>query len=280
MKNQPFSVSICVYGKDDPQWFARAIDSIRAQTVPPKDIALVVDGPVPEVLDSIIREYEQDPLFCVIRFEKNSGHGPARRAGLEACSCEIVALMDADDVALPDRFEKQLAVWDTDPDLAVVGGQITEFSGEEDNIIDERRVPLTDEQIKKEMRVRCPFNQMTVMLKKSAIQQAGGYLDWYCNEDYYLWLRLMLSGCRFANVDDVLVNVRVGEDMMKRRGGVRYFLSEAKLQGFMLKNGVIGPMAYLVNVAKRFVVQLLLPTPIRAWVFQKFARKAVTEPKE
>ncbi len=277
MNKQPFSVSICVYGKDDPQWFAKAVDSIRNQTVMPRDIVIVVDGPVPEELDSIIRAYEQDPLFCVIRFAKNSGHGPARRAGLEACLCEIVALMDADDVALPDRFEKQLAMWETDPDVAVVGGQITEFCGEESNIIDERRVPLTDADIKDCMRVRCPFNQMTVMLKKSAIQQAGGYLDWYCNEDYYLWLRLMLSGCRFMNVDDVLVNVRVGEDMMKRRGGVRYFLSEAKLQGFMLKNGVIGLGTYLVNVAKRFVVQLLLPTPIRAWVFQKFARNAVTE---
>ena len=119
------------------------------------------------------------------------------------------------------------------------------------------------------------MNQVTVMFRKRAVDAVGGYLDWHCEEDYYLWLRLMLNGGVFANVQELLVNVRVGKEMYQRRGGVKYFKSEAKLQKYMLDHNVIGIGTYLVNVTKRLIVQVLLPNRIRGWVFQKFARKPV-----
>ena len=78
------------------------------------------------------------------------------------------------------------------------------------------------------------MNQVTVMFRKADVAEVGGYIDWFCEEDYYLWIRLALSGKRFANVSDNLLNVRVGEEMYQRRGGWRYFRSEARLQRFML----------------------------------------------
>ena len=119
------------------------------------------------------------------------------------------------------------------------------------------------------------MNQMTVMFRKAAVDGAGGYVDWYCDEDYYLWLRMMLAGAKFANLPETLVNVRVGKEMYRRRGGMRYFKSEAKLQKWMLDNKIIGFGTYAVNVAKRLIVQVLMPNRIRSWVFQKFARKSV-----
>jgi hypothetical protein len=86
-------------------------------------------------------------------------------------------------------------------------------------------------------------------------------------------VRLYLAGKRFANVPEVLVNVRVGEDMYQRRGGWQYFASERKLQKLMLEKKIIGVGTYFVNVAKRFVVQVLLPNGLRSWVFKTFARK-------
>ena len=86
---------------------------------------------------------------------------------------------------------------------------------------------------------------------------------------------MMQNGAVFANTGDVLVNVRVGKEMYKRRGGMKYFKSEAKLQKFMLDNKIIGFGIYFVNVAKRLVVQVLLPNSIRGWVFKKFARNKV-----
>lgn len=275
MNDLKFSVSMCVYGKDDPQWFKTAVESVINQTRKPDEIVLVVDGPVPTELGAIIDEYEKLDFFKVIRFEVNQGHGNARRAGLERCTHNIVALMDADDISVNDRFEKQLSAFANDQELDIVGGDITEFIGEVTNAVGRRTVCSSDKDIKIDMKKRCPMNQMTVMFKKSSVEKVGGYIDWFCDEDYYLWLRMMLAGMKFCNVSETLVYARVGKEMYQRRGGRRYFKSEAKLQGFMLKNKIISLPTYVINVGKRLVVQVLLPNKLRGWVFKKFARKSV-----
>lgn len=275
--DQKFSVSMCVYGGDNPEYFDTAIESIVNQTVPPSEIVLTVDGPIPAAIASVIEKYRNQLSgsqiqFQVVYLEKNLGHGEARRICFEHCSCDLIALMDADDLSVSDRFEKQLAVFEKKPDLSIVGGNIQEFIGTPDNCVGKRIVPETDAEIKAYMKKRCPMNQMTVMFRKEAVQKAGGYLDWYCDEDYYLWIRMALSGCQFANVPENLVNVRVGEEMYQRRGGWKYFCSEAKLQGFMLQKGMIGLPRYTINVAQRLVLQVLMPNKLRGFIFQKFAR--------
>ncbi len=274
MSETKFSVSMCVYGKDNPDWFRTAVNSILEQTRTPDEVVLVVDGPVPEELDSVIKSFEKKPIFKVIRLEVNKGHGEARRTGLSNCTHELVALMDADDISTPDRFEKQLALFDNNPNLTIVGSNITEFVGEPENIVGARVVSENDNDIKADIKVRCPMNQVTVMFRKSIVEQVGGFIDWFCEEDYYLWLRLYLNGGVFANIQDYLVNVRVGKEMYQRRGGIRYFKSEAKLQKYMLDSKIIGLGTYLINIFKRLIVQVILPNNLRSWVFQKFARKA------
>lgn len=275
MAEVKFSVSMSVYAGDRPEWFCTAVDSILHQTCKPDEVVLVVDGPVSEDLNAAIASYEGNPIFKVIRLETNQGHGNVRRIGMEHCSHELIALMDADDISTKDRFEKQLTMFAEHPELAVVGGNITEFVDAPDNFVGARMVYSEDTDIKRDMKVRCSMNQMTVMFRKSEIEQAGGYIHWFCEEDYYLWLRLMQNGAKFANLPDYLVNVRVGKEMYQRRGGKEYFLSEAKLQKYMLEHKIIGFGTYAVNVAKRLIVQVLLPNRLRSWVFQKFARKAV-----
>ena len=119
------------------------------------------------------------------------------------------------------------------------------------------------------------MNLVTVMFKRSKVEEVGGFIDWFCEEDYYLWIRMALAKMKFANLPDNLVNVRVGKEMYQRRGGIKYFKSEAKLQSFMLKNKMIFFPTYIANVVKRLIVQVLLPNKLRGWVFKKFARKAV-----
>lgn len=116
------------------------------------------------------------------------------------------------------------------------------------------------------------MNQVTVMFKKEDVISVGGYIDWYCEEDYYLWIRLALAGYKFGNVSENLVNVRVGKEMYGRRGGVKYFCSEAKLQSFMLKNKMIRFPRYVINVLERLILQVLMPNKLRGFVFQKIAR--------
>ena len=267
-----FSVSMCVYGGDNPKYFKQAVESVINQTIQPTEIVLVVDGPVPNELGSIIEVYEKMPIFHVIHLEKNQGHGNARRIGLEACKNNLVALMDADDISVSNRFEKQLQKFEANRNVSAVGGIICEFIDNTDNIVGKRTVPENDNDIKQYLKKRCPMNQVTVMVKKADVDAVGGYIDWYCEEDYYLWLRLFLAGKSFYNIQENLVFVRVGDEMYQRRGGWKYFVSETKLQLFMLKNKVITLPTYVINVTERLIIQVLLPNKIRGWVFQKFAR--------
>lgn len=269
----PFSVSICVYGKDNPAYFQDAVNSILDQTVKPSEVVLVVDGPVPQELDSVITYFELSPIFNIIRLPQNMGHGVARRTGLDNCKYDLVALMDADDLSVPNRFELQLQEFEKNPNLDIVGGNITEFVDNPENIVGKRLVPKSDSQIKAYLKKRCPMNQVTVMFKKASVQKVGGYIDWYCDEDYYLWNRMFLANMTFANVYDILVNVRVGKDMYQRRGSWKYFKSEAKLQWFMLKNKIISLPLYIYNVVIRFCLQVLMPNWLRGFIFQKFARE-------
>lgn len=270
----PFSVAISVYKSDDPKFFDRALFSItEMQTIKPDEIVLVIDGPVCEELNRVIEKYERlYSIFHIIRLEKNGGLGNALKIAVENSKYDLIARMDSDDVSLPTRFEQQLRYFEEHPEVDIVGGDITEFIGDESNIVGKRVVPKSNEEIREYMRRRCAFNHMSVMYKRNAVQGAGGYQDWFCNEDYYLWIRMWLNHAVFANTGSILVNVRVGKEMYQRRGGWKYFKSEAKLQNFMLKKGVISLPRYLINVSERLILQVLVPNKVRGFLFQKLAR--------
>lgn len=217
--------------------------------------------------------------FKVVYLPENQGHGNARRISVRECTNELVALMDADDISLPYRFEKQLAIFKKNKKVDIVGGQITEFIGEPTNIIGKRVVPVEDLDIKTYMKKRCPMNQVSVMFKKSFYEKVGGYVDWFCEEDYYLWLRMAENKGIFANVPDILVNVRVGDEMSARRGGWKYFSSEVKLQNYMLKKQIISFSRYLYNVAIRFVGEIMVPNSVRTKLFKLMREKYKEETK-
>ena len=117
------------------------------------------------------------------------------------------------------------------------------------------------------------MNLVTVMYRKSDIQKVGGFIDWYCEEDYYLWIRLAQNNFQFYNIQENLVNVRVGKEMYSRRGGWRYFKSEARLQWYMFRNKIIGFPRYVFNTVGRFAVQVAMPNKVRGFVFKKLFRK-------
>ena len=269
-----FSVAMSVYHKDSALFFDRALESITdLQSVKPSEIVLVCDGPLNSDLDSVIEKYQNKyPIFKVIRLSENKGLGNALKLAVENSSYELIARMDSDDVSLPDRFEQQIRFFNDNPEIDIVGGDISEFIGTENNIVGKRVVPTKDSEIKEYMKKRCAFNHVSVMYKKSSVQSVGGYLDWFWNEDYYLWIRMQLGNLLFANTGTILVNVRVGEDMYQRRGGKKYYRSEYGLQKYMLDNKMIGKLTFIMNVTKRLIVQIILPNKIRGWVFRKFTR--------
>lgn len=271
-----FSIITSIYKNDKPEFVRVALDSMLVnQSVKPSEIVLVQDGPVPEVLSSLLSEYEQNyaDVMHVIRLEKNGGLGNALKLGVENARYDLVARMDSDDICLPNRFEKQLEYMAAHPGVDIVGGQMTEFIDTPDNIIGCREVPLNNDAIYQFMKSRCALNHVTVMFRKEAVLKAGNYQDWFWNEDYYLWVRMMMAKCKFANIPDVAVNVRSGADQYARRGGRKYYESEKGIKKLQLENKMISRMEYTVFVAERYIIQILMPNWLRGWVFRTLARK-------
>lgn len=253
-----FSVLMSVYVKELPERLGEALESVFGQTIMPDEVILVKDGPLTEDLERIIEAYQwRYPFLNVIALKENRGLGEALRIGLEACSFDIVARMDSDDICKPFRFEKQLAYLNTHPEVDVLGSWIDEFSEDKEHVESQRKLPTTDGELKRFMKWRCPFNHMTVMFRKEAVLSAGSYQPFYLLEDYYLWNRLANAGCRFANLGESLLWARGGYGMVARRGGWKYMRSENRLLGFMLHSGRINWLEYCVNVAMRTTVRLM-----------------------
>lgn len=270
-----FSVITSVYKNDKPEYVKVAFDSMLVQqSIKPSEIVLVQDGPVPSELSVLLDEYESKypEMMHVIRLETNGGLGNALKLGVENAKYDICARMDSDDICLPERFEKQLAYLEEHPECDIVGGQMTEFIESPDNIVGRREVPLLNDEIYEYMKSRCALNHVTVMFRKEAVLKAGNYQDWFWNEDYYLWVRMMMAGCKFANIPDVVVNVRSGADQYARRGGKKYFDSEIGIKRLMLENGLISRGEFILNYIQRFIIQLVLPNSLRGWVYRTFAR--------
>ena len=262
-----FSVSMCVYGGDHAGHFDEALKSIFCQTRMPDEVVLVVDGPVPVDIENVISKYcRQHSILNVYRLQRNQGHGNARKYGFSKCSYDYIAIADADDINVPERFEVQMKYFEDNPDLGAVSSGCFHFEDDICNIINEERLPETDREIKKKMRTCCPICQPAVILNKSAVLAAGGYKDWYMAEDYFLWIRMMLAGAEFANTSRSLLYLRTTAAQMERRGGYKYFKSMKSLYQYMLREHVINKPVYIFNVSSRFVLQVLLPGRARALI--------------
>ena len=270
---QDFSVLMSVYAKDKPAWVSQALDSVLANTAKPKEIITVIDGPVPSDLQKVLTDFSsKHPQIKLFPLAKNGGLGPALAYGLQKCSCELIARMDADDIALPDRFEKQLTYFEKHPNTAVLGGQIQEIDGETLTPVAIRKVPLTNKEIRQYIKMRSPFNHMTVMFKKSAVLAAGSYGNYYFMQDYFLWAHMAAKGFEMANLPDILVNARVNDALYKRRGGWNYFQRSRAISNKLLELGLISYPRHLLNLGIRFGVQVLIPTKLRGYFYKKALR--------
>lgn len=262
-----FSCFICVCSHDKLEYFSKAVQSVSEQTLPPDELVICVDGTVNDEILKYINTLDAK----IVHTDSHGDHACARQAALDACQYEFVAVMDADDIALPHRFEKQCEYVTAHPETDVVGGVIQEF--DEEKTLSYRQVKCTDGEIKRDMKKRCPFNQMTVLMKKSAVEKVGGYKSVYCNEDYYLWVRMAENNCSFANLPCVLCRVRVGEGTYERRGGKLYFDGELFIQKYMHKHKMISYSRMCFNVAVRFFVQRVAANKLRRMIYNAFLRK-------
>lgn len=273
-----FSVLMSVYIKEKSDYLSRCLDSVLGNTVVPDEIVIVKDGPISAELEETLSKYisQNENLYKIVPLETNVGLGLALAEGLMHCTNEIVARMDTDDLAAPNRFELQLAEFESNPELDICGGQIIEFEDVPENPIAQRRVPTEHDEIIEFQKLRCAFNHMTVMFKKSKVLEAGNYQHCPLMEDDWLWARMMLSGARCKNVDEYLCQVRTNRNMIARRGGIKYYKQYKAARKRILETGFISKKQYRKTNRIQLLV-CLMPKWLRKFVFFKLIHKKVGE---
>ncbi|AGK55730.1 glycosyltransferase [Bacillus sp. 1NLA3E] len=268
-----FSVLMSVYFKEKPEFLKEAIDSMLKQTLKPNEIVIVLDGELTNELYGLLDEYKNKfpTLFKYVQLDKNMGLGKALEIGINECSNDLIARMDSDDICHPERFERQINFMKNNPEVKVLGSWIGEFDEDPGKIESIRKVPSSYEEIKRYARTRCPVNHMTVVYWKDAVLKAGSYQTLMWNEDYFLWGRMLNNNMKFMNIPEVLIYARAGADMFNRRGGLKYFESEVKLQKEFLKMHFIDKQTFLRNILMRGFVRVL-PNSLRGFIYKKMLR--------
>ncbi len=276
--HEPFSLLVSVYDGDHAGHLRRAFRSaVDDQTVPPDQVVIVQDGPVRDELAQCLAGLaagSQVPV-TLVTLERNLGLGPALDSGLAAAWHDVVARMDADDVAVPHRFEVQLPLM---RDADIVGAGLLEFVDDTDDIVGQRIPPTGPDRIQRYARLADPFNHPTVVYRRQAVLAAGGYGDLPLMEDYALFARMLGSGARPVNVAEPLVYYRVGSTAFKRRGGTRLLRSELRLQREFRRHGFTSGPEYVRNVLLRGGYRLI-PWWFRRAVYRPFAVRDARQPE-
>jgi len=265
-----FSVLMSVYYKEKPEYLNEALSSIFHQTKAPSEIVIVKDGSLTKELDDVIDRFAQKAPVKIILIEKNVGLGLALNEGLKHSSNEIVARMDSDDIIPPDRFEKQLATIEKGYD--VVSCWSTLFLGEIDKAIAVKKRPETHEDIVKLAKRRSPVSHAACLYRKSEVLAAGGYQHCEMYEDYHLWVRMILNGSKFYNVQESLYYVRTSQEQVSRRGGMKYLQNEIRTFLEFHKMGFFSFSDLVVNTVIRISVRLL-PIKLRSLLLKLVWKK-------
>lgn len=268
-----FSVLLSLYSKERPEFLNQALLSIFNQTLRADEVILVEDGPLTDELYAILNQYKETYTeFKTIRLTQNMGLGKALNEGLKHCTYDIVARMDTDDIAKPDRFEKQIKFLENNPEYDLVGSWVDEFKDNINNVLTIRKVPESTKDIYEYCKSRCPVNHPTVIFKKQAVLHAGGYLTEYFPEDYFLWIRMLMNGSKFYNFQESLLYFRESDDTIKRRGGWKYAWNDIHIQKKFYNIGFISFRQFLGNCLIRCCVRIF-PLKLRKFFYMNFLRK-------
>ncbi len=269
-KKAPYSVLMSVYEKETAENLRQSVESVFAQTVLPSEFVLVIDGKIGPELQNEVSLLSEKFKIKEVYLPQNLGLGLALNAGLKHCTNEIVARMDSDDIAMPQRIEKQLELIEqTNADI--VSCAVCEFEGSVDNVTATKNVPQTHEEIMGYLRRRNPFNHPAVVYKKSVITSLGGYENYNFFEDYELFARALSKGFKGANHQEALLYMRAGNAMYNRRGGRQYVSYIRRFYKRMEELGLCSLKDKLFCVFPRIVIALA-PGFLRRFIYKTLLR--------
>ncbi|MGL5409474.1 MAG: glycosyltransferase [Shewanella sp.] len=266
-----FSVLLSVYKKEFSHHVRSSLTSIwDHQSLKPNQIVLVKDGALTAELDCEIDKWKDKlgDVFTIVSLNDNVGLASALNYGLQYCKYDLVARMDTDDIAMPERFDLQVAFMKANEDIVVSSGYIEEWNADFSAKMSSRVLPLDNNNIVKFAKMRSPISHPACIFRKSVIIEVGGYPTIY-PEDHLLWVRVLLAGYKLANIPQVLLRMRAGEDFISRRG-YNFLKGELASYRIMYQLKFITVGQYLKACVFRTLVRL--PPPKLKVLLYKYMR--------
>jgi glycosyltransferase involved in cell wall biosynthesis len=219
------AILLPIYLNDKADYLKQTINSLRDQTFKNFDVIFLIDGPISNELNDLIIE-TKDINAIILRFDKNRGLPSVLNDGIEYCiknNYQFIGRIDADDIALPDRFEKQMKYLIENVEIDVVGGAIEEIDEMGNSYGKVIHYPLDHKSCYKFFKRRDPLAHPAVLFRNTFFKKAGLYNKEYIkNQDTVLWLEGFKNGCKFANLEDIVLKFRMDSFFFrKRRGGFK-----------------------------------------------------------
>lgn len=244
-----------------------AIESILNQTFSDFEF-IIIDDNSNDNTWNIIQDYAlKDFRIVALKNEENIKLSRSLNKGLKLAKGKYIARMDADDYAVPDRFQRQFDYMEKHLDVGIVGGAM-ELRDSNNKFIGIRRYSLTDELIRKYIYRYCPFCHPSIMLRKDVLNKVGGYDKlWNPAEDYDLYFRIGKI-TQFANLEDILIKYRVVPHSMTTGLTNDMYLKTIKIRLKYAKD-----KEYKMSLFDRVYTMLqlafiyILPTKTKIWLF-------------
>jgi len=252
------AVSVVMAVRDGAPWVAGAIESILGQTLTDLELIVVDDGSTDDT--PLLLAGVRDPRLVVER-QAHAGLTRALGRALARARAPLVARLDADDVARPDRLERQRAFLAAHPEVGLLGtaARVVDEAGREVGTI---QPPEDDTTIRRALIRRNPFVHSSIMARRALVAQAGGYdPDFPVAQDYDLWLRLgQLT--RMANLPEALVTRRLVAGRVTAAREDDRLRAEARARWRAVRRGAYPPWSAVWAV--RPLLALAVPRPVRA----------------
>lgn len=256
------SVVICVIDPH-PVYFPEAVRSILTQTLTELELIIIEEpssarcAPLLAAFDDArIRHFEHDRRTSLVA---------QRNRGIEHARADLIAVLDSDDIAEPERLARQVAFMDAHPEVGVLGTQLRLIDPDGETI-GFRRYPTTPADVTEALSVYNSIAQPAVMYRRELVLASGGYRysKHPATEDYELWCRLGTSGVMLANLDAPLVRYRIHPGGMKtmRLRGILHGTIEIKQMYF---GGRMSRRARLRLLGERALLRM--PPKLVLWLF-------------
>ena len=274
IKLPPYSVLMSVYKGEKPEFFNKSVESMMSQTYLTDDFVLICDGPLTDELEEIVQYYEEKypDIFRPVRLKENVGTGQCANIGIKTCKNEYIVKMDSDDIAMPERCEKQIGLLHSDIRLDMCGAYIEEFDSDTDEFISVKKTPVENDEIHKYARRRNPFNNQTLVFKKSKALSIGGYSSIKRCEDYDFVVNMLRNGSIGRNIPEVLVRYRVTKSNYERRQNWTNTKSFISVRWKIFKSGYSNIVDFIVPCTLQLII-FIMPKSFTGKIYKKLLRK-------